>query len=235
MQTGEPITAAFAREAAIYLRDGEIGRAVELCVAGTRAYPDYAMGHLVLGKCYEALGHTHEAIAEYRQALNKLPGNPTILALLRTAEERVRKEFQHAIEQQEEREKDTTRDRTVEVPDAERNAAEPPPHEETAFEILARRLEEQRRRRMSQPPPPAEDPPHSAGSLKKQEMNSATNLGIVTPTMAEIYASQGAYAEALWAYRELLARQPQKASYAARIKELEQLAAQAADEKNKAP
>lgn len=235
MPPGGKITASFAREAATYLRDGEIGRAVELCVAGTQAYPEYAMGHLVLGRCYEALGHTREAIAEYRRALTSLPDNPTILALVHAAEERERKELERSIALQEKKGEDKDETRQREAPMAGSVAEEAPAREETAFEILARRLEEQRRKRMSQPPPPAEEAATQSTPSAEHEPKPPDGVGFVTPTLAEIYASQGAYAEALQAYRALLALHPDNATYAARIRDLEQRTARIEDEKNKAP
>lgn len=213
------ISATFARAAAEYLREGETQRAIELCLAGTRAYPEYAMGYMVLGKCFEAYGRMPEALAAYRKALSKLPDNPTLIALVNNAEEHERKEFQRAVEAQEQRfeQPEEQSDQQPRAPEKEQ------PQEESLIDFLAKRLHVVQRIRpeRASSPPPA--PPEEQGTT------------IVTRTMAEIFASQGAYADALKAYRALAALHPGEQKFDERIRELEQLAAAQNLHKTKAP
>jgi tetratricopeptide (TPR) repeat protein len=53
---------------------------------------------------------------------------------------------------------------------------------------------------------------------------AATTSSIVTPTLAEIYASQGEYDEAVEAYRKLIVQRPDETDrYEKRIAQLDQL------------
>lgn len=223
------IPATFARQAAEWLREGEIGRALGLCVAGTREYPDYATGHFVLGKCYEALGRVDDALAEYRRALDKLPDNPAILDQIARLRERAAKGRSSEAQPR------PPRQNVQQASGRDTASGQQRKDEATAFDILARRLEEQRRRRAGQPAAAEETPPSSDITQHTTGSDTARDPGIVTPTMAEIYARQGAYAQALEAYRALAARFPNESSYASRIKELEVLAAKEGESKKKAP
>lgn len=214
MATRNTISATFAREAAECLREGDMHRAIELCTAGTSAYPEYAMGHVVLGRCYEAFGRTLDALAEYRKALNTMPDNPTVIALIQRAEQKERGEVQRVVGEHEKRfQKPPTQ------PPAAQRAEEPPTRSDPTIEHLMRELE--RRRREKHPP--------TVGSAEAAPPPADRNQAIVTPTTAEIFAGQQLYEEALRIYRELEANEPGR--YAARIRELEQLAAEQANKK----
>jgi hypothetical protein len=58
---------------------------------------------------------------------------------------------------------------------------------------------------------------------------SAPEGDIDTPTMAELYATQGHFDKAVAVYRNLLAREPNATQYLERIEELEMLAKASAD------
>lgn len=216
--TRSTISATFAREAADCLREGDMHHALELCIEGTRAYPDYAMGHVVLGKCYEAFGRTLEALAEYRRALSTLPDNPTVIALVQRVEEKERGEFQRFVAEQEKQLQETPAPTPL-----PQSVAEPPTRSDPTIEHLTKELE--RRRREKHPPASS----NAEATLPPADRNHA----IVTPTTAEIFAGQQLYQEALKIYRELAATHPGK--YETRIRELERLAAEKADATKKAP
>lgn len=218
------ISATFARAAAEYLREGETQRAIELCLAGTRAYPEYAMGHMVLGRCFEVYGRMHEALEAYRKALSKLPDNPTLIALVKNAEEHERKEFQRAVEAQEQRFEQPTE----KSPQSHQTPEKELPQEESLIDFLAKRLHVVQR---IKPEPASPASPIAPPPTPLEEQGTT----IVTPTMAEIFANQGAYADALKAYRALAALHPDDPKFDARIRELEQLAAAQNPHKAKAP
>lgn len=89
----------------------------------------------------------------------------------------------------------------------------------------------------SPPPPVAPDPhpevPEPTRVEPEPEMfvspDQVQEAGPETPTMAEIYASQGHFEQAMTVYRNLLARNPQATQYQDRIEELSILAQAAAD------
>ena len=68
----------------------------------------------------------------------------------------------------------------------------------------------------------AAEPPHSSDDIE-------------TPTMAELYASQGHFDKAVLVYRNLLTRDPNETQYLERIEELEMLANATADSNKAAP
>jgi tetratricopeptide (TPR) repeat protein len=211
--TGKTISATFAREAAECLREGDVHRAMELCTEGTRAYPDYAMGHVVLGRCYEAFGRPLDALGEYRKALSTMPDNPTLIALVQRAEQKERGAFQRVVAEQETQPRETT------SPPAAQTEKEPPAQTDPTIEHLTRELE--RRRREKHPP--------AIGSAEAAPPPAEHNHAIVTPTTAEIFAGQQLYEQALRIYRELEASDPGR--YTARIRELERLATEKGNKK----
>lgn len=196
------ISASFAREAALLLRNNEVQQAMELCMAGIQAFPNYPTGYLVLGKCFESVGKKREASAQYQEALKRLPDNPTLLTFVKKLDEAQQKELQRQMEEQ--------RSRTeTAVPQSPLPPHQKEASEETAFDILTQKLRNVKRIQSDAsshtPPPPAPN-----------------NVTFATPTMAEIFVKQGNYAEAIAAYKELAAKKPDE-QYTKRIAELEKL------------
>jgi len=200
------IKPSFAREAAEYARDGDIERAAELCARGTAAFPRYATGYFILGKCYETLGRTAESLVEYKRALNILPDNLEIQQLVRQAEEREQKQIKRLAKEQE---KKLEENRTTLINDVPAQN----PGDQTEIEDLTKRLQNVTRLR-----------PNPAPNSNMNSELTEKHQGFVTETMAEIYASQGTYAESIRAYLEILKRHPEKKErFEKRILELEQL------------
>ncbi len=82
-----------------------------------------------------------------------------------------------------------------------------------------------------EPPPAQEDftpieppsPPHETAAPAVVPPPSPVPDEIETPTMAELYASQGHFERAIAVYRNLLVRSPNETQYRERIEELEML------------
>jgi len=200
-----PASAFFARVALFHLQQGRALEAMEMCNRGLQAHPHYAAGHLVLGRCYEAVGRSIEALLEYRRALKILPDNPTLQKLMHAIEQREKESFAAFAEERAKRlqaRKDTL---TVVEYVADETA-----EKESTVEFLLKRLQAAKQPQ-SAPEQPVQKPGRSAAS-------------IVTPTLAEIYASQGEYDEAVSAYRTLIGQRPEEAErYEKRVAQLEQL------------
>lgn len=94
---------------------------------------------------------------------------------------------------------------------------EPPPLEPPPMEPPAPETPPTDTARMEPPPPGAPPPPIDVTP------ETATGDDIDTPTMAELYASQGHFDKAILVYRNLLSRNPDETSYRERIEELEML------------
>lgn len=202
----------FARVAAGLLESGDVEAALRVCSVGTRAFPRYATGRLVLGRCYDALGRHVEAMLEYRQVIEVFPDNPVVGALVMDAEAREQEGFAQFADAQRARLHKAKDKLTFD----EFLGPAPDPSRVTPVERIIQQLEEAPRH--IQPPGPGmpEAPPVAE--------NAEPGGRFVTATLAEIYASQGAYDEAIEAYRKLALQRPGSAErYEKRQHELEEL------------
>jgi tetratricopeptide (TPR) repeat protein len=208
----ESVSPFFAREAARLFDRGELTEALHVCEQGRERYPWYATASLIMGRCYEELGRTAEAILEYHRILETLPDSKIARVRLDHMENRERTEFQAFVEQQEETLKKEKNSRTFE--DFIREGGG-----ESAVEFLVKK---------SQNPPPATASARPVTTVQENERQAE----IVTVTLAEIYAAQGQFREAIAAYRKLMERRPGDAGrFGKRIVELEDLAAASESEK----
>ena len=201
----------FARTASDLLEAGNTKEALRICVEGTRVFPRYATGRLILGKCYESLGSHVEAMLEYRRVFEMFPDNPVIADLVRNAGKREQEGFElFAAERQAHLQGRKDRLTFEEYVGSTSNAGE------TSVEQIIQQLEEAPRHLPVSSPDPAISP---------TEQESLPQSGrLVTATLAEIYASQGEYDEAIEAYRTLVAQRPGSAErYQKRLAELEDL------------
>lgn len=202
----------FARHAKDYLDGGEVQKALEICLEGTAEFPWYGTGALILGQCYDALGRTVEAMLAYRRALKSVPDNPVVRALLKSAEERERQAFEAYAESQARLLKAKKESTTFES-----YVSEGGEESESSVEFLVRQL--QGAKRIVPPGPEAQ------GAEEQSPPSEAPTTRIVTATLAEIYANQGQYREAIKAYRTLCEQRPEEAHrYEKRLADLEELA-----------
>ena len=204
------ISPSFARDAAHCLHESDFQRALDLCLAGTKTFPTYATGFFILGRSYEAIGRTVESLMAYKQALSILPDNPTLQSLVMRAEEIELLEFQQYAEVQRSRlEAEKSVSPTEQIEEAR--------SEESAIEYLAKRLQDVKRIQ----PKMTEG---EEGSSSRTSPPDYKSMKFVTVTIAEIYAGQEEYAEAIAAYHEIVRQHPEQAAlYAKRISEIQQL------------
>ncbi len=214
----DPKSPFFARAAADYLGEGRTREALALCVEGTKIFPRYATGSLVLGKCYEALGQWAEALAEYRRVLDSLPDSVFVRGLaekVEQLEERAYGDFSASVARE-------LQDRKDGMTFEEFATGAPPPPANTV-EFLIKQLQQAPRT-----PRPAVMPVtpiiHEEPPAPVEEPHSEEAPTIVTETLAEIYANQGQYREAIQAYTTLSAEKPEDADrFAERIAQLQEL------------
>jgi tetratricopeptide (TPR) repeat protein len=205
-------TPEFARHAKEYLDGGEAQKALEICLEGAAEFPWYGTGALILGKCYDALGRTVEAMLAYRRALKSVPDNPVVQALLKDAEEREQQAFEAYAENQARLLKAKKESTTFES-----YVSEGEEESESSVEFLLRQL--QGAKRIVPPGPEAQ----ATEELMPPSDTAPTR--IVTATLAEIYANQGQYREAIKAYRTLCEQRPEESHrYEKRLADLEELA-----------
>ncbi len=214
----DPKSPFFARVAAEYLEAGRAREALALCMEGTKIFPRYATGALILGKCYETLGRHAEALVEYRQVLERLPDNGLVQELAAQAEkleERAYAEFGEALERAFQDRKDGMTFEEFAT------GATPPPA--NTVEFLIKQLQQApktpRPNIMPVTPITADESTPAADAQVPEEAPT-----IVTETLAEIYANQGQYNEAIQAYTTLSAEKPEDADrFAERIEQLREL------------
>jgi tetratricopeptide (TPR) repeat protein len=203
-------TASFARLASYCLKEGQYQKSVDICLEGLKHFPDYATAHLILGKSYEALGRNIEAMLEYRRTLKAMPDNPTLQGLLKRVEQREQEAFRAFSEDRsrklKERQETITFDKYVD------DGVE---QKESTAEFLLKRLQDVKK---SVPAATLDRPSDDVSSP------AASPSKIVTATLAEIYATQGEYKEAIEAYKKLVSQRPIEAErYVKRIAQLEEL------------
>lgn len=78
-----PASPLFARLADLYLQNGQQVEALEICLEGTAAHPDYYAGFIVLGKIHVALKEYSKARDSFAKAQTLSPFNQTIASLLK--------------------------------------------------------------------------------------------------------------------------------------------------------
>jgi len=216
----DPQSPFFARVAAGYLQEGRTREALALCQEGTKIFTRYATGSLILGKCYEALGQNAEALAEYRRVLEVIPDSVLVQDLAGRVEkldQLAYEEFTQIVEKGLEGRKGTM---TFE----EFSTGAPPPPTSTV-EFLIKQLQQApkiaRPNVMPVTPITHEEPPEPTPEPPAPPVPEST---IVTETLAEIYASQGQFQEAIQAYTTLSAEKPEDAPrFAERIAQLREL------------
>ena len=188
-----PNSPLFARLGAGYLKEGQAQRAVDLCVAGLKEYPDYMTGHLVLARAFEAIGRNVEALVEYRRVLRIFPDNKHILEQVQTIERKEQESFRSFAEER--------------LQELRKKKQLPPQTQSGSDGLMTARAGK----------PVDEDEPID-------EPQVGTGQKIVTATLAEIYASQGEFGEAIQVYRKLREEKPVEAeAFEKRIGELENL------------
>jgi tetratricopeptide (TPR) repeat protein len=216
-----PKSPFFARLAAQYIKEGRTKEALDLCLEGVKVFPHYATGHLVLARCYEALGRNIEAMLEYRMVLKVVPDNVPVQTQMKLVEQREQEAFKSFAEERTRQ----LKDRKNEIR-AEGYVGEESPQKDGNVDVILKRLQDVKKI------PPSSDaaaPPEP----EKAQAEAPSKGRIVTETLAEIYASQGEYGEAIEAFRRLMTERPLESErYEKRIGQLEELARHQQSQRN---
>lgn len=207
----DPASPWFARVAAEVLEHGDAAKALALCARGRRQFLRYPAGQFVLARCYQALGRRAEAILEYEQVLAIFPANAAVRYRLDAVRVEEDLEFEAFAAR---RRPQLLRERDSIAPD--RYGASPGvPGRESGVDFLLKQLQEVKK--SARAGGVAEE------NVASREAGEGTGK-IVTATLAEIYASQKEYKEAIRAYRRLIEQRPSDAErFAQRVRELEDL------------
>jgi tetratricopeptide (TPR) repeat protein len=208
-----PHSPLFARLADDYLRAGMAEPAKELLLSGLEKYPSYPAAHLVLARCYAAEEDYPSALTHLRISVSAIPAVDHLLELAEAWEAKMRPA--------------PGPEDLPELPGDLSSVAEPADDvaalpAEVSPAIATVTTEEP----AATEPPPAPVQVHVMTRPKPARTHSSGRIEdgrIVSKTLAEIYAMQGEYGEAIITYTMLKHHRPQMAAECdLRISELEQ-------------
>lgn len=222
-----PSSPLFARLADGLLQLNKLDEALALCENGISLYPEYVSGYVVLGKIHLKKGNYTFAKNNFLIAIQKSPTNTFAAKLIEAipAEEEVKevvKTFPTFEEFEKENPLQTSEAELISL-ESFLYSGETKNDSENIEEMdeLAQLLS-------------------SAEKISPTEVTTDENLpdidqfepSIVTPTLAEIYASQEQFADAIELYKTLIERRPkEKLEFEKRISELKTLASEIAKPK----
>ncbi len=199
----EPGSRVFAPLADACRKAGRVEEAIEIVERGVRDHPEYAVGHVVRGKCYFDHGDADTAREAFERVLELDANNLVALKYLGMIHadagraSRAREYFRHILALDPD-DRDI-RDRLEALGDEpERASATAAEAADDDFEPVPIRLGD-------------DDEPADRDAAE----------ALATMTLAEIYASQGYTERALRIYREILRRQPDNEEARRRVRELE--------------
>ncbi|MEE9226018.1 MAG: tetratricopeptide repeat protein [Bacteroidota bacterium] len=232
------------RLASHYLKTGRTSEAKVLCERAILLYPDYPTAHLVLGKCLLALDRYADAKNAFRRVLTMLPGCLPAQLFLKELAPLAPDELDRPTpivepsgsRRGEEKHATAATDRSAGVAEKPVEGSDLETHEGapstespicpegligrasrtgfTDLEVLTEKLKHVKRM--------APDPNADADAQPNVDERSQ-DADIVSETMAEIYASQWAYDEAIRIYRLLIEKKTHHGEkFAARIRELQE-------------
>ncbi len=245
--SANPASPLFARLAEQFLRNGEVSRAERLCERGLEIYPHYPTAMLVYSRCLAARGRYAEALDAISDVASRYPGN-IVLGGIESEWQALEGEAGVTADSVDAvfTDLDTESAGRVEpapsvgaavTPDVHLPEAPPaaamdaPPA--ASLDASAIDAPSARRDDDAEAGVPAPMPVPSAGAAPVPMLQPipASRKGrgfigrdrIISRTLAEIYASQGAIGEAVETYRMLLDRFPdERESLEGRLKELEE-------------
>jgi len=195
------ITPSFALDAELLLKSKMFDKAISLCKNGVTQYPLYLSGWVVLINALKSAGQIDDARNTANYALEIFPENNILVSF--------REEFDGAFYKVVySKDKEGITEENLESNDLQ-NVREVSQNFGNNLVDLAKKLEEVST--------PVNDPE------LKEKHNKPFPSGIISETIASIYISQGAFSEAIEAYRNLLDINPDRKNYyLAQINELEE-------------
>jgi tetratricopeptide (TPR) repeat protein len=191
-----PRSPLFARLAMEYLSAGKTAEAIELCRKGLLLYPAYATGHLVLAKCYAQEASFALALSSLEETKKYISHFPFYDTLFYDWTSHLNSSPQETIAPEPE----------VQVAESEVSASVEP---ETPVPAVVERSEQPELSR------------EELEQIQRPLGSDSDEWRIVSRTLAEIFATQGEYDEAIITYRLLMREQPDRSStFQTRIEEL---------------
>ena len=220
-----PLSPEFVKLSNYYLINGSVNEAIELLKAGMKIYPEYVTAKLLLGKCYLANRYYFDAKKIFEQILDEYPGMSIAKKFLEVSLELTRNEVSRKLEQ------DIIPKLEFKAPefnDYEFNYNLFPSYELTdvaegnvntnSFESSNEFLEF--KKILESPYFFKKD--NVKPTLQKKRLRNKFEVNIITETLADIFAKQGNYFDAIEAYTYLLKiKQDRKEAIENKINEVE--------------
>jgi tetratricopeptide (TPR) repeat protein len=176
----------FAVDAELLLKSKLFDKAIAVCQNGLAQYPLYFTGWKLLIEIYKSAGNIEEAINTADYALTLFPGSRDLQSLKDDVKSK-NVDFRNFVFDDVNHSVEEKIESPVESDNFKNNLHE-----------IAKKLNEVSK-------------PVNNSEVKIGNINFQT--GIVTETMAKIYISQGAFSEAISAYRHLIKTNPANESY----------------------
>lgn len=233
----------FARLADELRRSDYVEEAIELCRNGLQFHPDYASGHVVLGKCYLDRGDLDEAREAFRGALAIDSGNVLVLKNLgditfRQGDlEAAAKHYRRILELDAGNAEVREVLEELQTPQDEHPPADPLKELSPVTEVPV--FEEQFSETRDAVSRPEEEKPSADAEGEESKLSpEETELlrdeedeepgkgpprGMATATLAEVYFQQGLLDQAIETYQKVLRHKPDDAAIKDRLAELKAL------------
>lgn len=178
----------FAIDAELLLKSKLFDKAISICKNGLAHYPLYFSGWKLLIEIYKSAGNIDEAITTADYALTIFPNN----SVLKKIKNELQNAFNHITFNNIDIQNEKILGENHEYSESRTNNFKNNLHE------IAKKLDEV-------------SSPATSSEVKIGNLNFQS--GIITETIAKIYISQGAFSEAISAYRQLIKNNPSKENY----------------------
>jgi tetratricopeptide (TPR) repeat protein len=202
-----PLTPEFVKLANYYLINGNVNEAVSLLHAGLSFYPNYTTARLILGKCYLANRYFFDAKKVFEKILTENPGLSIAKKYLEIADDLTKQEVSRKHEEDVIPKLDFKAPvfndydfnynlfPSYEIEDVIKDKVEISEMEETSEYKEFRNVFES---------PYFFRQENTRPAIEKKRLKNKFEVRIITETLADIFAKQGNYFDAIEAYSYLL-------------------------------
>lgn len=208
-----PLTSEFVKLANYYLINGNVNEAISLLHSGLKFYPNYTTAKIILGKCYLANRYFFDARKIFEQVLSDNPGLSIANKYFEIANDLTRHEVSRRHDDDIIPKLDFKAPvfndfdfnynlfPSYDIEDLIKDSIELNDTEETA---------EYKEFKNVFTSPYFFKHEHSKPALEKKRLKNKFEVNIITETLADIFAKQGNYFDAIEAYTYLLKIKPDK-------------------------
>lgn len=210
---GNPLTPEFVKLANYYLINGNVNEAIDLLQAGLKFYPGYITARILLGKCYLANKYFIDGKKLFEQILAENPDMTIVKKYLDIASDLTKNEVSRRHEE------DLVPKLDFKAPafnDYEFSYNLFPTYEiedivsdKDAFETMEENPEYNEFKKVIESPHYFKQEAVKF-SFEKKRLKNKFEVKIITETLADIFAKQGNYFDAIEAYTHLLKIRPDR-------------------------